>query len=100
MIAEVHVTPGRRDELLAELEPIFAEVEREQGTVAYAVHLDVEDPNTVWIYEQYTDLAAFDLHQASGTFEAVVRAIAGFVAEGTSIRQAEVVRAKGDGGVA
>ena len=98
VIAEVRVDPARRDELLAALEPIFAEVERERDTLAYAVHVDLEDPGTVWIYEQYTDRDAFDVHQGSATFEDVVRAIAGFVAEGTSIRQAEVVRAKGDVG--
>lgn len=96
VIAEVRVTPGRRDELLAALEPILVEVEHEHDTIAYAVHTDVDDPDTIWIYEQYTDRAAFDRHRASDTFDAVVRAIAGFVAEGTSIRQAEVVRAKGD----
>jgi quinol monooxygenase YgiN len=96
VIAEVRVDPGRRQELLDALEPIFAEVEREHDTLAYAVHVDLDDPGTVWIYEQYTDLDAFELHQASATFEQVVRAIAGFVEPGSSIRQAAVVRAKGD----
>lgn len=96
IIAEVRVDPDRRQELLDSLEPIFTEVEREHGTLAYAVHIDIDDPGTIWIYEQYTDRDAFDLHQESATFEQVVRAIAGFVQPGSSIRQAEVVRAKGD----
>ncbi len=97
VIAEVRVDPARRDELLGALEPIFAEVEREHDTLVYAVHVDLNDPGTVWIYEQYTDRVAFDLHQCSAAFEQVVRAIAGFVEVGSVIHQAEVVRAKGDG---
>jgi quinol monooxygenase YgiN len=96
IIAEVRVDPARRGELLGALEPIFAEVEREHGTLSYAVHVDLDDPGTVWIYEQYVDRAAFELHQASDTFEQVVRAIAGFVEVGSVIHQAAVVRAKGD----
>jgi quinol monooxygenase YgiN len=96
IIAEVRVDPGRRQELLDALGPIFAEVEAEHDTLVYAVHADLDDPGTLWIYEQYTDRDAFDLHQASATFEQVVRAIAGFVEPGSVIHQAEVVRAKGD----
>jgi quinol monooxygenase YgiN len=97
IIAEVRVDPGRRQDLLDALDPIFDEVEQEHDTLVYAVHVDLDDPGTVWIYEQYTDREAFDRHQASAAFEQVVRAIAGFVEPGSVIHQAEVVRAKGDG---
>lgn len=96
VIAEVRVEPDRRGELLAALDAIFEEVDREEGTLVYAVHEDLEDPGTVWIYEQYTGLDAFELHQAGDTFDSVVRAIAGLVQPGSVIRQARVVRAKGD----
>ena len=97
IIAEVRVDPAIARICSTRWTPIFDEVEQEHDTLVYAVHVDLDDPGTVWIYEQYTDREAFDRHQASAAFEQVVRAIAGFVEPGSVIRQAEVVRAKGDG---
>ena len=46
-----------------------ASLEREEGCHQFDVCQDPENPNVIFLYELYTDRAAFDVHLASEHFQ-------------------------------
>lgn len=64
-IARIPAKPGQRDALITALEPLIAAVEAEEGTLRYILHTDVNEPDVLWFYEQYTDGEAFKAHGSS-----------------------------------
>ncbi len=65
VIAKLTAAEGKRDDLVAAMGPMMTAAEAEVGTEVYALHNDLGDENTVWIYELYTDNAALDAHSSS-----------------------------------
>jgi quinol monooxygenase YgiN len=95
-VVRIVAQSGRRDELLAILEPMSAQVAREPGTVMYLVHVSTDHPDEVWVYGRFTDEAAFAAHRDSDTHVAVVAGLrSGICAPGTQSRFVDVVSAKG-----
>lgn len=41
---------------------LFPMVEKEEGTIKYIMHKDIEDPSTFFFYEKYKDKDAVDFH--------------------------------------
>ena len=58
-------------------------VEAEEGCVQFDVCTDPDDPTAFFLYELYTDRAAFDAHLASPHFEAFDATVAPWVASKT-----------------
>ena len=54
---------GRESEVAAIFEKLSAESRKEPGCVMYQVHKHKTDGRRFFIYEQYKDDAAFDLHR-------------------------------------
>lgn len=61
--------PEDREEVQGALRALTAASRQEPGCVAYVPHALEGDPNTVIIYEQYSDQAARDAHSASQHFQ-------------------------------
>ncbi|EKF73641.1 antibiotic biosynthesis monooxygenase [Alcanivorax hongdengensis A-11-3] len=61
--ATMKARPGQGDALVAEMNRIATEVEKEAGNHCYLVHQSLEEPDTVLIYEQYADQQAVAAHR-------------------------------------
>lgn len=71
VVARITAKEGRRDEVVAILSKMVAHVESEPGTLAYSMHTDNAEPETVWFFELYTDEAALGAHGTSDAMKAV-----------------------------
>jgi quinol monooxygenase YgiN len=63
------VKEGELDAVLAALRPLVEESRREPGCLMYEPHRDPEDPNALFLYEQYEDEAAYQAHSESDHFK-------------------------------
>ena len=57
-------------ELLTEMQN--QTIENEEGCIAYDMLLNVEEPNTIYLYECYENKAALDLHNNATYFKKIV----------------------------
>jgi quinol monooxygenase YgiN len=90
VIVTLTAKDGRRDELLAALEPVRAFAQTEPGTLVYAAHTSERDPNKVWMYEVYTDVEAFRAHGGSEVMRTHGPALEGLLAEPQVIVRCDV----------
>lgn len=72
--SEIPVVPERREEALELLRGLARDSRAEAGVVEYRVAVDIEDSNTVRIFERYEDRAAAQAHEASDHLAAFERA--------------------------
>src|SRR4051812_10142153 len=69
LVVQMEVRPGRREEFLAAIGAnAEASVRDEPGCLRFDVSAVAEDENRFFLYELYTDAAAFDTHKASPHF--------------------------------
>ena len=57
------------DAVLAALRPLAEASRQEPGCLLYQAHLDPEDKNVLFLYEQYADEAAYQAHADSEHFK-------------------------------
>jgi quinol monooxygenase YgiN len=62
------IKPGHEAEAAEHLRRLVPFSRAEAGCRMYIVHRSIEDPRMFFIYEQYDDQAAFDVHRASPHF--------------------------------
>lgn len=89
------ILPGRRDEALDVLRPMFDQVEEEPGTLLYMMHVSTEEPDVIWFYERYEDEAAFEAHVGSPTHHDVVEKLTPLLDGSVDVSYLELVAAKG-----
>jgi quinol monooxygenase YgiN len=80
VIAKITALEGKRPEVVAGLGPMLDNVESEEGTLLYQMLEDQVDENTIWMYELYTDQAAFDAHSSSEAMKALGHSLGGLLA--------------------
>jgi quinol monooxygenase YgiN len=68
-IARFKFTPEDRAEIAETVRLLAAESRREPGCISYIPHQVEDDPDTVLIYEQYTDAQALVAHRESEHFK-------------------------------
>lgn len=61
--------PEHREQVQDALRALTAASRQEPGCVAYVPHSVEDDPDTVFIYEQYRDQAAREAHSLSDHFQ-------------------------------
>ena len=84
MFATMVAKPGKRDELKAAFEGMFAQVQTEPGTVLYTL-VEGDDPDTLYMWEQYADQAAMDTHMASDALAQLYPKIGDLLANGSAV---------------
>ncbi|WP_052434527.1 putative quinol monooxygenase [Streptacidiphilus melanogenes] len=67
--------PGRRDELMALLRDGFRAGGEDCGLLAYSINAVVDDPDTLWLTQLWTDKAAHDAMTRSEAVAAVSRRV-------------------------
>jgi (4S)-4-hydroxy-5-phosphonooxypentane-2,3-dione isomerase len=70
MVARVKAKEGKAEELIAAFRPLLEQVEKEPGTLLYAVNRSTDDPHLFWVYELYADGDAFAAHSGSDAMAA------------------------------
>jgi quinol monooxygenase YgiN len=68
-----HVTPGKTDQVLADLAEMGALVKaHEPGCAMYQVSRSTENDDHLLLYEQYVDDAALQAHRETPHFKAII----------------------------
>ena len=79
--AKIPLQPGKRDEAVAVLsEHAIANVQGEEGTLAYILNVDPNDDSALYFYEIYADADALKTHGSSDGMKALGGLLAGLVA--------------------
>ena len=74
--AKWKVKPGQLENVLSILKELKAKSVQEKGNLFYQVHQDNSDPNTLILFEGYSDDSALALHRNAGYYQqAVVESI-------------------------
>jgi quinol monooxygenase YgiN len=60
---------GEREQVESALRQAAAPIRAEPGCLMSQAHRDPDDPRVVFVYEQYEDRAAYELHLESEHFE-------------------------------
>ena len=69
LVVQMEIRPDRREEFLAGMTAnAEASVRDEPGCLRFDVSAVANDPNRFFLYEIYTDTAAFEAHKASPHF--------------------------------
>ena len=69
IIAPIQIKDGHKDEFIeAMLDDARGSVKNEPGCLRFDVIQDAGDPNRIWLYEVYTDEAAFQAHTQAPHF--------------------------------
>lgn len=63
-----HVKPGHEDQAIAFFEHLTRATLTEPGCRMYLAHRSTDDPRKFFLYEQYDDRKALDLHRAAPHF--------------------------------
>jgi quinol monooxygenase YgiN len=66
MIAVLDARPGLEDAFRAKIVELVREVRREPGCVTFTAYEARDVPGRFYLYEVYTDAAAFDTHLRTG----------------------------------
>jgi quinol monooxygenase YgiN len=74
-VAKFVLKPGKRDEALKILRPMFDQVEKEPGALLYLMHVDPSDENVIWFYERYVDDAAFEFHSSTPAHDLALKSL-------------------------
>ncbi|SDJ45076.1 Quinol monooxygenase YgiN [Frankineae bacterium MT45] len=92
-ILQMTALPGKRDEVLQILTHYARTLEGEPGTTLFAVSLDPNDENLVWIWEEFANGAAVQAHFEHDFFRALQLELADLLDGPASVRPlAPVVR--------
>jgi quinol monooxygenase YgiN len=94
LLARVKAKEGKGEELIAAFGPVLKQVEREPGTLMYAVHRSTDDPDLFWVCELYADRAALAAHGRSEAMAAATPMLGELIAE-SELTIGEPVSAKG-----
>lgn len=68
--ASFPIDSERRDEALDHVETLVEQSNQEDGVIEYRAAVDIEDENTIRIFEQYEDAEAVDVHNQTEHFQA------------------------------
>jgi quinol monooxygenase YgiN len=69
LVVTIDIKPGYKDKFIAEmLEDARGSVRNEPDCVRFDVIQDEKEPNRIYLYEAYTDRAAFDYHMTTPHF--------------------------------
>lgn len=81
LFVKMVANPGKRDEVLAALDEMLPQVQREDGTLVYSFHLDAGDENAIWVFELYRDGDALAAHAGSDAMAELMGSFGDILAE-------------------
>jgi len=97
VLARIRAKEGKGDEVVAVFKRLLEQVEKEAGTLLYAINRSNDDPNVFWVSELYADDEAFAAHAGSEAMAEAGPAFGPVIAE-TELILGEPVLTAGPGG--
>jgi quinol monooxygenase YgiN len=79
--ARIRANDGKGNELIAAFQPLLDQVEKEPGTLLYAMNRSNDDPDVFWVSELYADDDAFAAHTGSDAMAAAGPTLGPLIAE-------------------
>lgn len=84
------VDPDRREEAIDHARELAEQSRAEDGNIEYRVTTDLDEPNTIRVFEQYEDEAAFGAHAESDHFAAFEEALPDLLAGEPTVTRFDV----------
>jgi len=84
MFATMKAKPGKRDELKAAFEDMFAQAATEEGTLFYTL-VEGDEPETLFFWEHYRDQPAMDAHMSSDVLGELHGKLGDLLADGGAV---------------
>ncbi len=69
VIAKVPVQTEKKEEALAAVKKLMAEVAKEEGTLYYTINIDEKNPDILVFIERYKDMDALAVHGSTPHFK-------------------------------
>ena len=88
--AVLHADPDSREEARSRISDLAEQSRAEDGIIDYRPTIDIDEPNTVRVFEQYEDEAAFNAHVESDHFQEFGAVVPDLFIGGPEITQYEV----------
>lgn len=85
LTAIIKAAEGKGDTIEAEFKKLVPKVLKDPGTLGYAVHRAVDDPNKFLVYEMYENREALTYHGQTEHFKALGQATRGMYTGRTEI---------------
>jgi quinol monooxygenase YgiN len=85
-LLQLTARPGERDDVLRVLTNYAHTLDGEPGTLLFAVAADPEDPDLIWLWEEFADANAVQSHFQHDFFRALQLELADLLAEPISVR--------------
>ena len=79
VFVKIPCLPGKRDELVAAMAPMWDQIKKEDGTLNYGLFTSETEPDVVRFFEYYENQAALDAHMNSDVMKALFGELATFV---------------------
>ncbi len=79
VVAKIKAKSGQEDDMEKAMKEIIPEVEKEEGTLMYALHRAQNDPTVFLFYEKYKDVEALAFHSSTPHFKDLFGKIAPFL---------------------
>ncbi len=73
--AMVKALEGRGDEVEQAFQKLVPKVRNDPGTIAYAVHHNIDDPSKFFVYEKYENREALKYHSSTPHFQEFAQTI-------------------------
>ena len=81
LLAKFRAKEGKGDDLIAAFQPLFEQVDKEPGTLLYAMSRAKDDPELFWFSELYTDDDSFAAHGGSDAMAKAMPTLGPLIAE-------------------
>jgi quinol monooxygenase YgiN len=94
VLAKLTTHDGKGDELVKGFDDLFTQVDKEPGTLVYALNRSAENPNVFWFFELYADGDSLAAHGQSDAMKAA-GGLFGSLLESFELVISSPVRAKG-----
>src|SRR5438034_7798356 len=95
IIATLKAAEGKADELEKVLQGMFAQVDKEPGTIIYALSKKDDEPGTFVFFELYTDGDAVQAHSTSDAMKEFGGKLGGLLGGRPEIVRLELIGGKG-----
>jgi len=81
VVARLKARAGKAEEMAAVLKALIPKVRKEEGTMAYALNRNQQDPSVFLFYEKYANAGALVAHSSTDYFKQAFKTLGPLLAE-------------------
>ena len=91
VVAKIPIKEGMMNDAVAVFKELISKMGNDEGTQAYSICVDKNNPNTLVVVERYADEAALKLHGGTDHFKECSKKLGGIVAGRPEISRMDVL---------